>query len=130
MAREPADMHLIDDRSRAWMREWRIALPVIVCRIDDDALHGCRRVVSSILGGFAAVVLGNRNRLSVRIKEHFTWVKTLALPWIEGAVGPKAVELPWHDAGHKNVPVVIAAIRGRIDGNDAHRPPIIFVVEE
>ena len=46
MAREAADVHLVDDGARGRPAQRHVALPVVGARIDDDALHRRRRVVA------------------------------------------------------------------------------------
>src|SRR4030095_8973540 len=52
--REAANVHLVDDGPRGRPKEWRVALPVIHSRIDDDALPSGRAVVVFSGGGTAA----------------------------------------------------------------------------
>src|SRR4026209_252586 len=39
MLREAADVEFVDDRLDERRSEWRVSLPVVLARIDDDALH-------------------------------------------------------------------------------------------
>ena len=46
ISREPGDVHFVDDRVDEWPHDRRVAIPIVLRRIDDHALHGHARVVA------------------------------------------------------------------------------------
>ena len=118
MPREAAHVHLVDDGARRGPAQRRVALPVVGARIDDHALHRRRRVVAWL----AARPRGRSP--SARPRRGRT---DRAAPWwsriagrASGVAGPCdaiAVELPRQHARDEHVPVVVGAVRGRIESN-------------
>src|SRR5690348_13232000 len=55
MARKSSNVHLVDNRPRRELLEWRITVPIIAGRIDHHALHcGCAGVAGA--AGCAALI--------------------------------------------------------------------------
>ena len=46
MTGEAGDVHLVNNQVLYWPAERLVALPVVVVKVDDDAAHGGRQIVS------------------------------------------------------------------------------------
>ena len=76
--REAGDVHFVDHRIDERPLERRVAFPVVLRRIDDDALHGAGRVVAR-RGRLAAVVfLGVGHGERVRIDQQLLGIESQA----------------------------------------------------
>ncbi len=130
MAGEAAHVRLIDDGARAGAAERRVAFPIVGAGIDDDALHGGARGIAGEARGFAAVAGGDDDAAAVGIEEELTGIEAQSGGGVEGAVDAVAVELAGAGAGDEGVPVVVGAIGGGGNANDARGEGIVFAIEE
>ena len=99
-------------------------------RVDDDALHGGRRVVAFVAGGFAVVVLGEDDRAGIRIEEELFAIEAKADLGDAGAVDAVAVELAGFHAVDEDVPVVVGAVGRRVDADRSRGLGVVLMIEE
>ncbi len=82
------------------------------------------------LRGVAVVVLRNDDAAAVRIEQDLVRVEPQAARGSRRPVDAIAVDLSRPHAGNEHVPVVVGAVRRRIERNDAGRRGVILAVEE
>src|SRR5438477_8634020 len=83
MSRETTNVHLVDDRARAWRTKRRVALPVVRRRVNHDGLHRNRGVVSLARRCGAIVVLRNHYAAPIRVKQNLRRVEAQATTGIK-----------------------------------------------
>jgi hypothetical protein len=108
----------------------RVTLPVVRLRTDDDALHRVRRVVAVAACRLAFVFGRYDDCPGVRIEEQFGRIEASAAGRIERPMHAVPVYLTRPHARHEDVPVVITAVRGALDGNDSSRTGVVLSIEE
>src|SRR4029077_1199556 len=130
MSREAAHVHLVNDGLRSPSAKRSIAFPIVRMRIDDDALHRRRGVVTSAARRFAAVILWNGDDAPVRIQQHLGGIKPQATRRIEGSLDTVAIELPRLHVRHEKMPIVVGTVSRWVDSNHARRPHVVFPIKE
>src|SRR4030095_14677656 len=75
MAREAAHMHFIYDGPGRGPIEWRVILPVICKRINDDTLHRHRGIVTLPSCRFATIILWNHGGASIWVDQDFVRIE-------------------------------------------------------
>src|SRR5262245_16493199 len=123
-------MKLVDDRLGVGTLERSIPFPVVDRGIGDDAFHGDRGVAAASTGGAAIVVVRYGDRQTVRIEEHLLPVEPTAALRLERSVSPVRVDLTDGETGHEDVPVVIGAMRARIERDHATGLGRLLAVEQ
>src|SRR5262245_1440354 len=109
MAGKAAHMHFIYDGLRGEPIEWRVSFPIVCVRINDNALHSRRGIVTSLSRRFATVVLRNNGAASIWVDEDFSGIEAHSTRRIEWPLNSIAVDLPGFHARHEDVPIVISA---------------------
>ena len=121
MPREAGDVHLVDHGRGEGPAQRRVTLPVVDIGVDHHALHGDRIVLPVSARRVARISVGHDDGASVGIEERFGRIETQTALGIERAVGAICINLPGTDAGHKDVPVMVGAMRARIELDHARR---------
>ena len=130
VTRETADVHLVNDGARRGQPQRDVALPVVGGRIDDDAPHRSRGVVTGSPRALAAVVPGNNHAPAVGVEQDLGRVEPQTVCGGRRPLDPVAVDLSRPHTGDEYVPVVVGAIRRRIEPDHAERGGVIFALEQ
>jgi hypothetical protein len=121
MPREAGDVHLVDDGRGEGSAQRRVTLPIVDIGIDHHTLHGDGILLTILARRVARISVGHDDGATVGIEEHLGGVETQTALGIEGAVGAIGINLSGTDAWHKDVPVMIGAMRARIELDHARR---------
>src|SRR6516225_7230628 len=121
MPREAGDVHLIDYGRGKGPPQRSVTLPVVAFGVDHHALYGDRIVLPKSARRLPRVPIGHDSGASVRIEEHLRRIETKTACGIERAGGAIRINLSGTDSGHENVPVMIGAVRARIELDHAGR---------
>ena len=105
------------------MSQRAIALPVVIRRIDDNALHRYRCVVCVPAGAIAVIALWDDDASAVRIEQDLVAIEPVSVLGVVRTVGAVGVDLSGLDAGHEDVPVVVRPVGVRIEADRARRVP-------
>jgi hypothetical protein len=70
------------------------------------------------------------NASAIRIEEDLGAIESHPVGRIIGSLNPVAVNLPRLQSRHEGMPVVVRAVKSRIDANDARGPGVILTIEE
>ena len=130
MAGEAAHVHLVNDGPGGRPVQGRVAFPIVGAGIDDDAFHGRRRVIALDARRFTAIVLGNNHAAAIGIQENLVGIKPHSARRIERPLDAIAIELPGLHIRDEYVPVMVGAVRRRVDRNHARGHSVVFAVEE
>src|SRR5262245_18484952 len=112
-------MQLVNHGLGKGAAEGLVALPVVTAWIGDHAFHGRADRAPEPTSDCAAVVVGHGDGEAVRIEEQLLGIEPEPQLRCEGPVGTIAIELPWLEIRYKGMPVVIRAMRLRIERDDA-----------
>ena len=119
MLREAANVELVDHGLGERAPEGRVAFPVISARVGHDALHGDRSVLAGSARGHAVVRIRDGDHKAVGIEQQLFVIETkpsLRCEWSASAI---RVDLFRLEARHERVPIVIGALRCRVERDDA-----------
>ena len=119
MPGETAHVQLIDDCPRRMVPKRSISFPVIGGRVHDHAFHRCCAGVAGSARGHTAIAIGDGDAPTVRVEQELRRIEPHRVAGIERARDAIAIQLARHHAGNKDVPVVIRAVGGGIDIDDA-----------
>src|SRR5206468_3470085 len=93
-------------------------------------LHRSRSVVTFPLRGLAGVVLRNDHAPAVRVEQDLGGVEPKSTRGGRSPLDPVAIDLSRQHAWHEYVPVVVCAVRNRIDLHHTGRGGVILPVED
>ena len=132
VAGEAAHVELVDHGLGERALERLVPFPVVAAAVGGrhHALHGRGRVVAGTAGGLAVVTFGHRHRQAVGVEQQLLPVEPQATLRREGAVRAVAVDLSRAQPRDERVPVVVGAMRVRIERDDPRRPPRAGLVEQ
>ena len=94
VAREPADVHLVDDRARRRQIERGVAFPVVARRIHHHALHRRRCVVALAARGLAGIPVRHDHLEAVRVDHELRRVESKPTGGVRRTGDAVAVNLP------------------------------------
>ena len=95
-----------------------VALPVIRSDVRDNALQCCRDIVPRMPRSLPAARRRPGDAFPIRIEQYLARVKTQPSLRVERSGDAIGVELSRDDAGHKDVPIMVGAVRPRIEVDD------------
>src|SRR5271166_6315031 len=121
MLRETRNMHLVDHGLGEGPAQRCVALPIVDIGIDHHALYGVRVGFAVSARGVARVSIGHDDGASIGIKEDLGGIETQTALGIERTVGAIRINLSWTDSGHKDVPVMVGAMRVSIEADYPRR---------
>ena len=130
IAREPGDVHLVDDGLGEWPARSGVALPVIRAGIDDHALESRRGVVARLTRRVATAARRPCYTLAVWIEQHLVAVEAQALAGVVRTIGAKRIQLSRPQTRHEGVPVVVGALGARVQVDHMRGLGIVHAVEE
>ncbi len=130
MTRETAHVHLVDNGLCRWALQRCITLPVVCARIDHNALHRGCSIVPGFTRRLAVVVCGDDHTSAIGVEKHFVAIKAQTNCGIHWSVNPVGIDLARLYVVHKDVPVMISTVCGRIDVDNARRTGLVFAVEQ
>ena len=91
-------------------RPFRVAFPIVCTRLNGDALHRHRGIVTFLSRNIATVALGDNGAASIGVDEDLGRIEAHSAWRIESPLKSVAVDLPFFHARHKYVPVVVRAV--------------------
>jgi hypothetical protein len=121
MPRETGNVHLVDHGRGEGPPQWSVTFPIVDIGVDHRTLHGDRIVLPISARHLARVPIGHDNGAPIGIEEHLGGIKTQTMLRIEWAVGAIRINLPGTDPGHESMPVMVGAVRARIELDHARR---------
>ena len=127
---ETTHVHFIDHRFVERMLERCVALPVIVARIDDDALFRAGAVVLSTLGLFAGPVRPIDDLACIRVQQDLVGVEAMPHVWSIGTIHSVGIDLPRGQAMHENVPIVERAMYSRVERDRMAGLGVVKAIEQ
>src|SRR6266850_4424334 len=130
MTREAANVHFIDDGSGGRMAEGRVTFPIVSGGIHDNTLHCRGAVVAGSVRRPAVVIFWDDDTAAIRVKKDFGWIETHAVCGSERPLNSIGVELTGLNRIDERVPVVIGAVGGRVEMNDAGGVWVVFSIKE
>src|SRR6185437_16310846 len=130
MAREVADMHLVDDALVIRRTRWFVAAPIIGTAVRHHAAIGCRSVVTRHAGGKPAAARRHGDALRVGIQKQLLAIEPQPLRWSERALRAITVDLSGGKPRNEGVPVMPGPLGSRIERDDATRPLVLDAIEE
>jgi hypothetical protein len=130
VASETTHMHFVDDSLRRWPAQRLVAFPIVVGRIDHDALHRGCDIGAGLAGGVATVVIRNNHATTVGVEKDLGGIEAHAVggvPWPFDAI---AVDLACFNTRDGHVPVVPGAIGGGVDMDYTLGLRVIDIIEK
>ena len=121
MSGEAAHMHLVKHRLGEGPPWGAVAFPIVRARVRDDALDRHCGVVSAMTRSLAAVSWRPGHALPVGIQENLVRIEPKSALRSVWATDPIGIELSRLHPRHERVPVVVGAIRPRIESDRAGR---------
>ena len=129
VGREAFDVSLVDDRVSEGPAQRRVALPVVVAEVDDDALHGSGEVTRRGAAGRARVAGRDHDPAAVRVEQDPIRGEPQAAFRRERTMGSKAVHLTRLDPRHEGVPVRPGPVRRAVQ-LDHPRRVVVDAIEQ
>ncbi len=130
VAREAADVRLVDDRVRGVNVRRRDAFPVVVGEVHDEALHGRLAVVVWTRGLVPRPVLPVNDAQGVGVEEDLLHVEAVPVPGLMGSVDAIGVDLALADPLDEDVPVIEGLVDPRVEPDRLERLRVVEPVEE
>jgi len=130
MPRHAPDVRLVDHRARSRAAGRLVVLPIVGRGVDDDAFHRRTRRLAIDRGRDPVVAMWNHDAFPVGIEEGLRGIEAHPPRRIVGTAHPPGVELPRLHAGDEGVPIVVGALRRRIERDNPARTEIPGIVEE
>jgi hypothetical protein len=117
MSRKAGHVHFVDNRRCKAATKRRVALPIVSGEVDHHAFHRNRVALPVFARALPTVQLGQDDGPPIGIEQNFAWIETQAAPGIERTESAIRIDLADPDSRHETVPVMIGAMRARIEVN-------------
>ena len=131
MPREAGDVHLVDHGRRKGPPQRRVALPIVSRSGSTTTLFMAIASFSPVLArALAGIRVGHDDGAPIGIEQNLARIEAQTLPGIERTEGAICVDLSGTDSGHENVPVMVGAVRARIELDHPRRLRRSGIIEQ
>src|SRR4029077_10359217 len=130
MFSETGDVHFVNHCARERPPQRFVAFPIVPTYVRNHALHGRGTVIAGHARSGTAIIRRARNRTTIGVEQYLLRVESQPELWGEGSIYSVTVNLSNFNPGYKDMPVVMTAIRNRIERDCSRRVSVVRPVEQ
>ena len=108
----------------------RVALPIVSAGVDHDAFHRVRVALPVLPRLLPGIPFRNDDGAPIGIEQNLARIETQTLTGIERTEGAIRVDLSGADPGHEGVPVMVGAVRARVEVDHMRRRCRFGILEQ